>query len=273
MEFESYLYRTVSALRNDKDWNSLHNSSPSRALVYRSLEQIAEEPYSPIGRITVIDGPGSKKGLRSVMHLVRPFHILVIPEGTPDPTHHSRRLVDYGSEVHPPRSDSSGNNAMTILNHTNDGLYPELIAMYRASIHLGDDTPENLIGVCNPSFDSSSNPQNRLRGVLSKWKEMGLFEDNGEKVRVIKKNIQDHGGRALDEASDRLPKYCCDLLFEEKNALPLWGEGSGIASDFFTRCFPGYWRKIYTVLPTVWNKGIDPLLSRQMSSGKNTDPK
>lgn len=150
---------------------------------------------------------------------------------------------------------------MTILNQTNDGSYPDLIVLYRAAIVQGTDSSENLVRICSPSLDSLK----RLRAVLSRWRAMGLFEEINNELR-LKKEYGKRRGQTLDKATLGLSKYCCELILDECNSMPLWGKGVGVAGDFSAGISWLLAQDIYS-LPSAWG-GIDPLLNRQSSVPK-----
>lgn len=83
-----------SPLVNSAEWRTLYKQSLSGVLIYRSHQQLQEEPYSPLARATIFD----KKITRDQMHLVmcisRPLHVVLCPYETPDPDHPLRKLID-----------------------------------------------------------------------------------------------------------------------------------------------------------------------------------
>jgi hypothetical protein len=89
---------------------------------------------------------------------------------------------------------------------------------------------------------------------------MGLFEEKDSEVR-LKKEYGKRRGQTLDEATSGLSKYCCELILDECNSMPLWGEGVGIAGDFSAGISWLLAQDIYS-LPTVWSD-VDPFLAQQ----------
>ena len=67
---------------------------------------------------------------------------------------------------------------MTVLNQASDGLYPEMIVLARALALAGELTADDLIGVC--ATDNAV----RLRGALSRWNVLGLFQEANGKVSL-----------------------------------------------------------------------------------------
>lgn len=55
------------------------------------------EPYSPLARLTILDPGVSPDLILGTQMLQRPFHIVLLPLGVPDPSNDLRRL----SEVSP----------------------------------------------------------------------------------------------------------------------------------------------------------------------------
>jgi hypothetical protein len=73
----------------------LYKRAPSGIVIYRSQQELDEEPYTPLARVTIFDpqATGAQIQLtRDVVH--RPLHIVLYPLQTPDPGHPSRRLAD-----------------------------------------------------------------------------------------------------------------------------------------------------------------------------------
>jgi superfamily II DNA/RNA helicase len=83
-----------SLVSNEPDWLSLNRFSLAKVLLYRSIEQIEEEPYSPVARMSVIDPSADSNTIQKVVNLTRPFHLIILPLKTKDPNHHSRLLAD-----------------------------------------------------------------------------------------------------------------------------------------------------------------------------------
>ena len=52
------------------------------------------EPYSPLARLTVLDPGGASDLVMESHKLRRPFHVVLLPLGTPDPGNDLRRLSD-----------------------------------------------------------------------------------------------------------------------------------------------------------------------------------
>ena len=83
-----------SFVSNEQDWLSLNRFAQAKVLLYRSIEQIEEEPYSPLARMSLIDSSADSKMIQKVINLTRPFHLIILPLKTKDPNHHSRLLAD-----------------------------------------------------------------------------------------------------------------------------------------------------------------------------------
>lgn len=128
---------------------------------------------------------------------------------------------------------------MTIINIPTDGLPPELIVLFRTVAHVKQIATDELIDVCTPLVEKATPEERqkkekeilaRLRGALSRWTELGLFDERERKVQL---NEQLFGNRKekLEILTERLPSFCRKLILQEEYCTPLWGEG-GLTSDF-----------------------------------------
>lgn len=78
------------------EWNGLYKRARDKVVLHRSLMDEVE-PYSPLARMTVFDPDASSDLVQKVQMLQRPFHVVLLPLGLPDPGNSQRRL----SEVSP----------------------------------------------------------------------------------------------------------------------------------------------------------------------------
>jgi len=160
---------------------------------------------------------------------------------------------------------------MTIINHTSDGLYPEVIALFRAVAYTKQITPENLITVCFPPIEKASEDEiknkkkemrGRLSGALSRWTELGLFTEADGKVQ-LQEQFSARRKESIDMLTERLPSFCRQLILQDDFCIPLWGE-SGLTSDFARGVAWILAQDIYK-FPSIWNvekgsgKPLDPL--------------
>lgn len=76
------------------EWNGLYKRTRSKVLLHRSPLEFDMEPYSPLARLTVLDPGVSTNRIQDIQMLLRPFHIVVLPLGAPDPSNDTRRLSD-----------------------------------------------------------------------------------------------------------------------------------------------------------------------------------
>ncbi len=150
---------------------------------------------------------------------------------------------------------------MTIINYASDGLYPELIALFRAVAHLGTVDRKAVIDLCSPVTLGDTT---RLRGALARWTDLGLFFSEAESLRISERFGKQKRGESIDELTARLPAACRTLMLEAPNCLPLWGESPGIASDFVRGAAWLLAQDIYT-LPTSWSD-VEPLQNAQVSA-------
>lgn len=82
----------MSSLVNSRDWKLLYRKAADGILVHRDLGQLDEEPYTPLPRVTILEGESAGSKLQQIMLLQRPFHVVLLPEGTPDPENEQRLL-------------------------------------------------------------------------------------------------------------------------------------------------------------------------------------
>jgi len=120
---------------------------------------------------------------------------------------------------------------MTIINQTNDGLYSQLIVLFRAVAYSGKIEAEELIRICSPGKASGSTDLNNLRGALARWVDLGLFQRIDSRIQLDQRYVKEKGV-SIDELTNKLPSFCRELILKKINALPLWGEKPGVASDF-----------------------------------------
>lgn len=84
----------TSTLVHLPEWNRLYQRARDRVLLHRSLLDTDLEPYSPLARLTILE-PGTSPALvLDIQMLQRPFHVLLLPLGMPDPDNNLRRLAD-----------------------------------------------------------------------------------------------------------------------------------------------------------------------------------
>ncbi len=139
---------------------------------------------------------------------------------------------------------------MTILNITNDGLYPELITIFRVVAHLGKADSNVVLESCYPGTPGEHSNTARLSAVLSRWSDLGLFEVDNKSVS-INERFKKERRESLDDYTLRLPSICLALLFEEKNCHPLWEDAQVVAADFVRGVAWLFSQDIYG-FPTAW---------------------
>jgi len=157
---------------------------------------------------------------------------------------------------------------MTIINYTSDGLYPELIVLFRAVAYAKQIAVSELINVCFPPIDKTNEEERkkkekemlgRLSGSLSRWTELGLFVEN-EGIVQLNKQFAAKRGETVDMLTERLPSFCRQLILRDEHCIPLWGEG-GLASDFARGIAWLLAQNIYQ-FPTTWND-VEPIQNNQ----------
>jgi superfamily II DNA/RNA helicase len=77
-----------------EDFRNLYQRSKSKAFITRELSDFYDEPYTPLGRISILGKDSQPSLLNEVIKLNRPIHILILPSDMMDPNHHSRKYID-----------------------------------------------------------------------------------------------------------------------------------------------------------------------------------
>lgn len=161
---------------------------------------------------------------------------------------------------------------MTILNHTSDGLHPEVIALFRAVASTKQITPENLIAVCFPPIEKASEEEiknkkkeirGRLSGALSRWTELGLFVEADGKVQ-LPEQFSARRKESIDLLTERLPSFCRQLILQHEFCTPLWGE-SGLTSDFARGAAWILTQDIYE-FPAAWDDAAETIHDHQCNT-------
>jgi ATP-dependent DNA helicase RecQ len=91
--FQEIATRENSALARTAAFRALYKKRTDRVLIHRNNSP-SEEPYSPLPRISILEGPIASADLWQMRTLQRPFHIVLVPASTPDPDNDSRLLSD-----------------------------------------------------------------------------------------------------------------------------------------------------------------------------------
>ncbi len=154
---------------------------------------------------------------------------------------------------------------MTILNQASDGLYPELIALFRAVVSGGPIESEELIRICSAS--------DKPRSALSRWVDLGLFTVDNNVVK-IEKQFAPKRGESLDSITSRLPAICRKLMLEERHCAPLWKngpateDGNGRTADFARGLSWLLAQDIYSFPLVVSAEAVEAEEHRQIKSGR-----
>ena len=152
---------------------------------------------------------------------------------------------------------------MTIINIPSDGLYPELIVMFRLVASLGEVDKNTIIEICSRG-STSGESVTRLRGALLRWTNLGLFSEEKNLIKINEKFIK--GKReSLNNYTARLPSFCRILVFEGQNCHPLWGNTPGISADFVRGSAWLLAQNIYG-FPSA-RSGVEPIEVAQMGEG------
>lgn len=81
-------------LATSPDWRNLYRHSPVGVVIHRGPQQLEEEPYSPLARVTVFDTDVTREQICLALLIQRPLHLVLYPLETRDPDHPLRRLID-----------------------------------------------------------------------------------------------------------------------------------------------------------------------------------
>lgn len=123
---------------------------------------------------------------------------------------------------------------MSLLNLENDGLYPELIVLFKTTLYYKVLKKALLLEMCTPKVSGNHNRAlKRLRGVLNRWTDIGLFELDVDNIR-INESIWSVVYDSIDKAVENLPGICRKLVLKRENCFPLWGDENqvGVTGDF-----------------------------------------
>jgi len=88
----------ASAFARHPEWNGLYRRTRDKVLLHRPPQESGMEPYSPLPRLTVLDPGVSTDLILDIQMLQRPFHIVLLPLGVPDPGNDLRRLSDVSPD-------------------------------------------------------------------------------------------------------------------------------------------------------------------------------
>lgn len=163
---------------------------------------------------------------------------------------------------------------MTILNNENDGLYPELIVLFRAVAYSKSISIDDLINCCSPASEKVDSAK-RLKGSLLRWERLGLFNRDQEYIRISPEIFPHKVKQSTDSLTESLPTVARHLLMKEENCLPLWDDtsesekGNGTSADFVRALSWVLTQDIYN-FPKVWDGHgqVDNLASTQSLNEK-----
>lgn len=84
----------LSGLAILSEWQKLYLCAPSGVVVHRDFQQLDEEPYSPLARLTFFDVRVTAQEIDKIFQMQRPLHLVFYPSSTRDPHHPHRLLSD-----------------------------------------------------------------------------------------------------------------------------------------------------------------------------------
>jgi len=89
---------TASPFVKYPEWNGLYRRTRDKVLLHRPPQESDMEPYSPLARLTVLDPGVPSDRIVGTQMLRRPFHMVLLPLGVPDPGNDLRRLSDVSPD-------------------------------------------------------------------------------------------------------------------------------------------------------------------------------
>lgn len=89
----------LAVVSGSLDWRKLYHFAIDGVLVYRDLQQLDEEPYTPLVRVSFLDANASAFEIEQVALLDRPLHFVFFPSDVRDPHHVHRKLSDTVSNA------------------------------------------------------------------------------------------------------------------------------------------------------------------------------
>jgi superfamily II DNA/RNA helicase len=91
--------REDSVLSTSPEWRQLYRRAPGGVVLQRGFSELDMEPYTPLGRVTVLDTQSAAAVLDQVQLLERPVHIVLLPRSLPDPDNPARKLADISRQA------------------------------------------------------------------------------------------------------------------------------------------------------------------------------
>lgn len=155
---------------------------------------------------------------------------------------------------------------MTILNQTSDGPYSQLVTVFRALAAYGPLTVEEIKRICAITT-----------GVLSKWTELGLFEEGVDGALRLAGSFPKKRGESLDALTERLPYVCRRLLMDQSHYAPLWplendskptDIGAGMTADFIRGLAWILAQDIYTFPSGGSAASVEAIENEQTTAGR-----
>lgn len=83
-----------SWITTSPEGRELYKLASSGVVIYRTHQELEEEPYTPLARVTIFDAQITKEQIQLAQLVQRPMHIVLYPLQAPDPVHLSRCLKD-----------------------------------------------------------------------------------------------------------------------------------------------------------------------------------
>ena len=84
----------MSVIARNSEWRKLYRSSHHGIIIFRELQLLDEEPYTPLVRITFFEGSVTALEIDRIFQMERPLHFVFYPSGVRDPHYPLRQLSD-----------------------------------------------------------------------------------------------------------------------------------------------------------------------------------
>lgn len=123
---------------------------------------------------------------------------------------------------------------MTILNRESDGLHSILLTLASVVAREKVVSRDDLLKICVPlslvdrDGEKRKDPSSRASGTLTRWLALGLFAEDGDKIRLA---VELKRGESPESFMDRMPDICRRLALSQDQGTPLWLEDGRISED------------------------------------------
>jgi hypothetical protein len=161
---------------------------------------------------------------------------------------------------------------MKLLNNSMRGLQSELIVLFRTIARFKSVPYEDILDWCAPK--TIVKDQRRIRGALRIWIAIGLFNRDGDSVK-LNDQLENIKKSNIDFYTSQLPKIALELLCSREQAYPIWSDddddddddsSSGNSGDFIRGASWMLAQDIYTFPTKATFSNVGALMVRQAQS-------